>query len=218
MDAWLFICLMPELECEPLRQEDQDLLALNFLARVFQEAPDKDFLLELASLAQEFSKWPRLDCNAPQLYTETNLEACVKELAAEHLRLFSGPSPLVPFWESVWLEREKLLFGERTDQVYATYADWGIAISNAGHDPEDHLGLELAFLAYLLGLKQTDPNAHSASGVPIDAAIKEFLTVHLLAFAPQALELAQSHAQTDFYKASCAHCLALLENLRCDYA
>lgn len=202
----------------------QYIIGLNFMGRVLQEPPHERFLRQMEDLVSQISAWPcmKVENGEPMLprnaFLETGSSLAAKSIAADHLRLFSGPEPLVPPWASVWLERDALLFGSTTDAVRAVYDDWGVQIANAGHEPEDHLGFELSFMGYLLDVMKNNPLAASRSGVTPENALNTFLNESVMAFAPLVLEKASRCAKTPFYKYGCAHALALLENLRKDIA
>lgn len=177
---------------------DYIIAGLHYLGRVLQEPPDAVFLTETASLSA------LLPCPL-----SADPEDVATEAAADHLRLFSGPDPLTPPWESVWREKDKLLFGETTAQIARLYADWGLEIQGEGHAPQDHLGLELSFLAWLLECALND--MLSLSGMPALSAARMLMEEHILQFAPQLLAEAQRHASSDYYRQICECCQELIK-------
>lgn len=189
---------------------DAYLVGLNFMARILQEAPNEPFLEQMTAFGAEVCAWPGV---AADKQAKLQRAACEPRLALaeDHARLFAGPSPLAPPWESVWLEREKLLFGERTAQIARLYADWGLA--SAAHEPPDHLGLELAFLAMLLELASQKPEGPASTGQAALDTAKLLLGEHILQFAPALLKAASQAAQSGFYAQAAANCLAMLEQL-----
>lgn len=138
------------------------------------------------------------------------------QLHLDHMALFSGPSPLAAPWESVWRERDKLLFGEQTQKVLEFYRSWGISIENEGHEPEDHLGLELAFAAFLLQRFLADPQSLSTMGQSPLESLTVFLGEHILPWAGLCLSCVQEKAETAFYREFSVLIRVLLLNLRQD--
>lgn len=196
------------------------MVALQYMGRVLQSPPDVEFLEATGDIPAEFANWPVFagldaECLAkPE--SVANIATFQKRLAEDHLLLFSGPEAIAPPWESVWRERDKLLFGECTAQVASLYADWALAIIDGRRQPEDHLGLEISFLAWLLQNKLEHPGILAQSGQTLDEAIAGILNGHILEFAPQVLEKAAANATTAYYAAVCKLCMALLEGLRSD--
>lgn len=185
------------------------IAALHYLGHVFQEPPDAAFLKETASLGavQGFAELAALlPCFCAG---ERSPEELGRTAAEDHFRLFSGPDPLAPPWESVWRERDRLLFGEKTAEIAQIYADWGMEIQGEGHNPQDHLGLELGFLAYLMECIQG--NVFSNSGMSPLAAARHLLEDHILQFAPHMLKEAERQASSIYYKQMCRNCLIVLD-------
>jgi TorA maturation chaperone TorD len=170
--------------------------------------------------AQSLSALARsLPPNMPDAQWREGLRA----MRDDHLRLFSGPSPLAPPWESVWRERDKLLFGECTRQVAELYEQYGLTIDKVGREPEDHLALELAFAFYLLRRMPTDDDDDGqgaaspddqSQGDPASGALAEFLDSHLLPWAGLCLQKASAEAESVIYREITRLCWVMLRNLR----
>lgn len=190
------------------------MLALHIASKVLQEAPDPVFLSQ-AHERSLFSEWPVKPSSPEALSSLSALKGLfmagpgdADALHREHLALFSGPNPAARPWESVWREKDKLLFGENTALVRDTYAAWGIATERQGHEPEDHIGLELAFCVTLLQRALEDGDV-SALG-----ALATFLDDHLLQWAGPCLRAASEAASEPFYRHMPTLCLDALEGLR----
>jgi len=121
-------------------------------------------------------------------------EEC-KNLKEEYQRLFLGPDPLPAHpWESVYLSREHIILDEHTLKVREFYRAWGVEVD--GNDPDDHIGLELEFMA-LLNEKGLDCcNLGNLSGLKdVLTAQRAFLENHLLCWTQKYCNLlAQSTA------------------------
>lgn len=124
------------------------------------------------------------------------------EVRADYTRLFIGVDRVLAApWESVYFNDERLLFQEQTQQVRQWYLRYGVEPEHSRTEPDDHIGLELAFLAHLAqrglqALEQGDPAAFEASM----AAQRGFLAEHLLKWAAAWCGLVLEHARTDFYR------------------
>ncbi|MEG2616135.1 MAG: molecular chaperone TorD family protein [Raoultibacter sp.] len=71
-------------------------------------------------------------------------------LRDEYTRAFEGPESLpAPPWESVYVSSKRLLFQESTLKIRDTYRAEGLLAALYPRVADDHLSLELAFLAHL---------------------------------------------------------------------
>lgn len=136
-------------------------------------------------------------------------DAVAQDLERDHAQLFVGPEIAVPPWESVWRDKDRLLFGESTFAVRAAYARFGLGADRPGNEPDDHLGREFGFLGHLAGLAASEPEAPEPPATPefpaslphpLDAA-RAFLDDHLLMWVPMLREAMQRAARTPHYAA-----------------
>lgn len=124
------------------------------------------------------------------------------DLRADNTRLFVGVGKvLAPLWESVYFGEDRLVFQEETLQVRAWYRRFGLEPEKLHQEPDDHIGLELLFLAHLarLALNALEKN-DSAELNDILLAQRQFLAEHPMKWARSWCELVQEHARTDFYR------------------
>lgn len=124
------------------------------------------------------------------------------QIARDHARLFTGPGKLLAApYESVHRSAEGLLFDEHTLRVREWYHHYGIRAPRERREPDDHIGLELEFLAALLGWSL---EAHEAGAGGDAAAYAEaagaFLEEHLHRWAPTLFDLVAERAETSFYR------------------
>jgi putative dimethyl sulfoxide reductase chaperone len=108
-------------------------------------------------------------------------EATRKQLAVEHTRLFSGLQEGVgpaPPYESAW--RPGLEAGEVALSVQHSYAAAGFADIDVAAGPQDHLAVELKFMA-LLALREAEAWRHDNAGEAITRIAQQlrFLDEHL---------------------------------------
>lgn len=101
-------------------------------------------------------------------------------------RLFVGPGSLpVPPWESVHVCGERLLLQESTLAVRKEYLDQGLLPAEYPHVADDHIALELDFMAALGDRAKTAYETGDAHRAFLDMkASKSFLTQHLRKWLP----------------------------------
>ena len=162
---------------------------------VFSEAPFGAEQVEMQhgiELLQRWSNENRGGLEMPQF----------KALQEDNLRLFIGLNKVpAPVWESVYFSEKKLIFQEQTLQVREWYARFGLQAERINREPDDHIGLEMLFIAHLASLalqaiEQNDENKLN----DILQAQREFLSDHLLRWGPAWAKLVKQHAATDFYR------------------
>jgi TorA maturation chaperone TorD len=126
----------------------------------------------------------------------------MKAIMADHVRLFVGlDHVLAPLWESVYFNESHLVFQEQTLQVRAWYANFGLQAEKLNREPDDHIGLELIFVAHLAARALDAIDNHDDSAVKtLLQAQRDFLLAHLLRWGPAWAKLVKKHAQTDFYR------------------
>jgi TorA maturation chaperone TorD len=126
-----------------------------------------------------------------------------KSLQADHLSLFIGTDRvLAPVWESVYFSEKRLVFQEQTLQVREWFARFGLQAEQINREPDDHIGLELSFIAHLafLAVRAIDADDGEAFEKALQAQ-RDFFSEHLLRWGPAWAELVKQEAATDFYRA-----------------
>lgn len=172
---------------------DRELFAAAVDGRVFDDVP----LLPAQACREGLDKlvaWQD-DCAAP--FSSADYE----ELQADYAHLFVGTRRvLAPMWESVYFNRDRMVFQRQTFQVRADYARYGLEVDALSHEPDDHLAYELLFVARLFevaGAKMDDGDKTGASEVLGD--LGSFTSRHLLMWLPMWVPLVVRHARADFY-------------------
>ena len=146
--------------------------------------------------------WQRLQAWRVGLGAGLSDEA-FEAISADYYQLFLGPGAMkAPLWESVYFNDEHLLFQEQTSQVRHWYEAFGLQSTNTNHEPEDHLGLELNFLAHLAsrGLEALDAGEPAALDELLTAQ-RQFLRSHLLVWVAPWSSLVEQRARTPFWPA-----------------
>ena len=191
------------------RRQEEQALAYHFLGRCFYEAPRAEWL---AAFARDrlFEAWPfpsgddrtaaGLALLAP--FCRGWDPAQLGALTWDFNRLFVGPGEMLAApWESVYRSKTKLTFQEPTLRVRALYERFGVHAPAMHREPDDHLGLELAFVATLSDLAaRAAAGGDTAQLAGCFEAQRDFLQDHLLAWTPACLALVEKHSETDYYR------------------
>lgn len=194
---------------EPQREWLEGLI----LEGVFAESPFGSEQPEVVHGLEILQQWS-------QAHSSGISEADFMELKQDYTRLFIGVGFMSTApWESVYFNRERMVFQEQTIQVRNWYLRFGLQAEKLNKEPDDHIGLELLFIAHLasLALQAIEQN-ESKSIDELQQAQREFLSEHLLRWGPGWCKLVIEHASTDFYR-GLAHLtqgalFALAENLQ----
>ncbi len=189
-------------------------LLLAVLGKILYTAPNRDWLESLVQ--SDLFVEPPFGENHPlvkqgfemmQNWCAQNSDRLSKEeytaLQDDFLRLFIGlDTVLAPVWESVYFNEDHLVFQQQTFEVRNWYRRYGAEIENFRKEPDDHIGLELIFVAYLAQRALEDLNNQDESSFEENiTAQRQFMDEHLLRFAPAWYDLVEEHAKTTFYQA-----------------
>jgi len=186
-------------------------LVLHLLGRLLHEAPAEARLQALADEAV-FAEIP-FAAAQPQVvaglallqrWTQASRAGQLDFLAvaSDYTRLFVGPGKIiVPPWESAQIDDERLTFQEETLAVRSWYRRFGVQPTQLHSEPDDHIGLELAFLAHLaqLALAAQAAGDH-ARLAELLAAERGFLQAHPQRWAPKWCGRVIQAARTDYYR------------------
>ena len=150
-----------------------------------------------------------------EIREEKQNPAFLEEAKDEYTRLFIGPVSLVaPPWESVYGQKDAMLFQESTLEVRNTYRQFGLIPEGYPHVADDSLALELHFMA-LLAQRSLDA-FYAGKNEDLAADLNgsaDFLKKHLLVWVPQFLERMKGARSSVLYPQMC---LVLDEFLRKD--
>jgi TorA maturation chaperone TorD len=143
-------------------------------------------------------------------------DASTLDLARDYAKVFCGASSTnktaaYPF-ESVYTSDEGILMQEARDDALRWYHRFGLGKSADWSDCEDHLGLELEFMAFLikeyLGAVES---GEQDSAADLLQAQKEFLRTHLLNWVPAFARDVLRYSATDFYRGLASFTTAYLD-------
>lgn len=126
----------------------------------------------------------------------------IQSLRSEQFMLLTGVGrAIAPAWESIYLSREHLIFQEQTIQVRRWYARFGLQFERLNNEPDDHIGIELSFIAHLAGLAlEALADGDEARLNELLQSQRDFLSEHLLRWAPAWVNLMLEHARSDYFR------------------
>lgn len=190
----------------------------DLLAGLYLNPPDEQ---QLHALRQpEFvADWPLGRGEAEVEQGLARLAACLPEVSVEALRrefwhLFGtlGPAAAPP-WQSVYLDRERVLMGEETLRFRALMNRYDLAARPALAVTDDHIGVQLQFLAELARRTASLLEAGDEGSVAhLLEGQRECLEEHLLRWVDRFAELAEEASETGFYGGLARLTLGLLRH------
>lgn len=124
-------------------------------------------------------------------------------LEFEYNRLFVGPARLIaPPYESVYRTAERLVMGETMFDVKRAYRDLDMEIRNTLREPEDHIAIELEYIAELQKRCLTTLEEHDIHELQRIVVLEiTFLEDHLLRWVPEFCQRITEGSRMDFFKA-----------------
>lgn len=137
------------------------------------------------------------------------------QLADDYARVFVGPAALpAPPWESVYRDKKRLLMTATTLSVREYYRAYGYEAQQRLHVPDDHLAIELDFLAALAqeALDACAVGDAESAELALQAG-STFLDSHLALWAPDFTADLREHDGSPFY---CAVAEALCSFIEAD--
>lgn len=105
----------------------------------------------------------------------------------------------VPAWESIYVSSEPIMFGDCTLKARLWYDRYGMEIKNIRHEPDDHMGIELIFLGYLM--------KEDISGAD------NFFKEHIANWYHKFFAAMVTNAATDLYRGLAMALLAICEDV-----
>ncbi|MBP2641157.1 MAG: cytoplasmic chaperone TorD [Firmicutes bacterium] len=179
------------------------------LSRFYRREMDQELLNQLHQLEFE------ADITLPEILEGNRLlkiflaqmgENALTDLAVDYAKIFLGAGPTCgegayPY-ESVYTSPDRLLMQNARDQAVAIYRSEDIRLEDSFNEPEDHIAIELTFMAYLCQ-KTSEAIRRNDEAAANSCLLKQrqFLQDHLLSWVPNFCADVQRIAATDFYKA-----------------
>lgn len=131
------------------------------------------------------------------VFNESNFD----DLHWDYTKMMIGPFDLTaPPWESVYVQKEAMLFQKCTMDVRKTYEHFGFQKAAYNIEADDHIGLELDFLYHLNNLCLQSVKEENIQEVSYLLSQQEkFIREHLLAFVPELSKQIIINSDTTFY-------------------
>jgi len=157
----------------------------NLLSRLYEREVDAPLLEYMLSSSLSAADGQILPLDYVNQAVSQGIAQATQDLAAEFTALFIGGSRkrrVFPY-ESVYTSAEHLLMQEARDAVSAIYKDMQLGRHEGFREPEDHLALELAYMAHL--------NMQAAQAIQLESIQhaldlqQSFFRRHLMVWAPQ---------------------------------
>ncbi len=162
---------------------------------IFTEAPFASDEQEVAAGLARLNAWAESNRGGIS-------DAAFDDLRADYTRLFIGPGEVkVAPWESVHFSDDRLIFQKETLQVRDWYRRFGLQTQRVHNEPDDHIGLELEFIAHLaqLALGALEKNSPELFNQMLDAQ-RNFLSEHVLRWGYKFSDELTGNAHTEFFK------------------
>jgi TorA maturation chaperone TorD len=176
------------------RYPDEDLLSSVLDEEMFSEVPFAGEHSDVISGSSLLRSW--LSENK-----ERGEDELLSTIKADYTRLFIGPGKvLAPPYESVHFSSDRLMFQKETLQVRQWYARYGLQSEKIYNEPDDHIGLELLFMAHLAA--QAAAAAKQEDGETLGRMLEAqrmFASTHLFRWAFKWCDQVCEQAQTDFF-------------------
>lgn len=179
------------------------------LGRIYKEEVDKELFNQLSTL--NFNN----ECDESELsegyrqfeaFFQIQYLDALTDLAVDYARIFLGAGiadGIVPYpYESVYTSPERLVMQKARDEVLAMYREFGLDKDEKLNVPEDHLGLELEFMAHLC--KESKQALQNEDYSKVETLLQTqalFLEKHLLNWISPFCDDIMVCSQSEFYKA-----------------
>lgn len=186
--------------------------AYDILRRFFIEEPTRDYLKVFVQ-QKMIENFPFIEDSKGiedgareiiEYYNKVDIvtnESNFDDLHWDYTKMMIGPFDLAaPPWESVYVQKEKMLFQKCTMDVRKTYEHFGFQKAAYNIEADDHIGLELDFIYHLNNLCMQSVKEENIQEVSYLLTQQEkFIEEHLSAFVPELSKRIVEHAETPFY-------------------
>jgi TorA maturation chaperone TorD len=209
--------MQPEMVNEFISASENRQAVYSFLARMYTVELTKETLNEIAEkkrlwvkLAEdpevhgtEMAEGYKTLAEFASTLKESDLENVVLELAAEYAGLFLGLRQMPPHpSESVYSSADHLIMQKARDDVLKIYRGMGLDKVREYTEPEDHIAIELQFMAYLCGKTVEELRAAKFTEAKMCLEVqRDFLSEHLAKWVPMLVADILMGARREFYKA-----------------
>ncbi|WP_350257709.1 molecular chaperone TorD family protein [Scrofimicrobium sp. R131] len=195
---------------------DDYAAALATLGRFHRQAPDENTLSAFGELLEE---WPvpvgeASSAGLAHLRTSFAEAESAYQIRGDLNRLYgvSAVARVAPY-ESVHRDRDGLVFDQQTLLVREAYRQLSLQVPRLNREPDDHIGVEVDFLAQCLlrALDALDAGQDQQALTYLNLA-REFLAEHLNQWGPDMLAEATEAAETEFMRGVCQLTIGTLDS------
>jgi TorA maturation chaperone TorD len=184
-------------------------VGFRFLSHVYLKIPEQDFIAELIHKNLLF-QWPIEEKNEDlsmglkllQNFSSGWKSSQIVDIKSDYTRLFIGlESTLAPPYASVYLSKDHLLFEKQTLEAREHYEKFSLSVDRKFREPDDHIGNELDFLAFLCRkAAQSLESQKTREASDYQDALKEFLSAHLLLWLSPFIARIKKNAGSLYYR------------------
>ena len=132
-----------------------------------------------------------------EVLDEGDEQKLLDQLAADYAATYLTHRLRVPVTESVCLDEDNLERQQPMMEVREWYERFGVAARDWRKQADDHIALQLAFIAHLL--RATEENAETGIPAATPADIAAFMDAHILKWIDEFAAAAASRCDTPFY-------------------
>lgn len=206
--------------CERARVADARRMAYSFFADVLSAEVTKEFVAGMASFEADSGTQM---AKFVESLKGSDLDEVTQDVRSEFCALFLNMSAHPVFTsESVYLSDNHVIMQEPRDQIVDIYRSYKLAVDKEFDWPEDHVSMEMLFMAHLCRMEsELCESASEASDESIDERIeslgkaqKAFFSEHLGRWVPMLADELATHAKTLFYKGVAEYLHEFLEDER----
>ena len=141
------------------------------------------------------------------LHECSDLQTALRELEVEYTRLFITAYPSIPAppYASIYLEHDRLVWGNATIEALEIYREAGLKVSDDFRDVPDHIAAELEFVSYLISsqLKASEKSDNERLSKMLSIQDR-FLADHLLKWSISFFDMVTESTGSTFYRESSA--------------
>ena len=134
-------------------------------------------------------------------------KTAIRELEVEYTRLFITAYPKIPAppYASIYLEDDRLVWGNSTIEALEIYREAGLKVSDDFRDVPDHIAAELEFVSYLISsqLKAIEESNNERLSKMLSIQDR-FLVDHLLKWAIPFFDIVIKSTGSTFYRENSA--------------
>lgn len=182
------------LKCIFLQEPSRKFLKLLIEGEMVQAFPFYDSDIDLGSAIDMILNYLK----QPDVMSKKESQ----DLICDYTRMFIGPGEAqVSPWESIYTDVERVYFSKGTIEVRDAYRKYNLLPGRLGHEPDDHIGLELDFMHKLCEMAKEKTEGLDQKGfLEILEDQKTFLDDHLLKWVPAWSRDVVKNAEIDFYR------------------